>query len=506
MPKVNKLTSDLIYGFTSSLLLDRFDQPRPIPQFHKELWDLFCSDERYVAIAAPRGHAKSTAITHSSVLASVLFRFKTFVIIVSDTEGQAVQFLGDIKKEVQENKKLIDLFNVHKVVKDTESDLIVSFTDGHEFRIMAKGSEQKVRGIKWRNKRPDLIVCDDLENDEIVLNEERRAKFRQWFFQALMPSGSDEAHVRIVGTIIHLDSLLERLMPSWVSDDTVDTDLKTYSRNKKRAWLSVKYRAHPGPNDYSSILWPEKFPQHRLERIRRLYQEQGDLEGYSQEYLNNPIDEGSAYFRKEDFLPVETLDEYMDYYTGVDLAISEKDKRAFTAIITAGLNSQGVLKVVDCRRFRTADAFEIIDEIFSVHKRYKPQLITIEQENIARAIGSVLDVEQRNRQLYLNLNPSVVTQDKVKRARSIQARMRAGQVQFHKDTEWFPALHEEMLQFPKGKYADQVDALAHIGLTIDSMVDVPTPQEIEEEEYQMDLIDGQYKLFEEQGMDPVTGY
>lgn len=53
--------------------------------------------------------------------------------------------------------------------------------DGHMFRI-TKGAEQKIRGLKWNNKRPDLIICDDLENDEIVLNKERRAKFKRWFY------------------------------------------------------------------------------------------------------------------------------------------------------------------------------------------------------------------------------------------------------------------------------------------------------------------------------------
>jgi hypothetical protein len=57
--------------------------------------------------------------------------------------------------------------------------------DGHQFRIMALGSEQKVRGLLWNGRRPNLIVGDDLENDEIVMNSERRQKFANWVDNAL---------------------------------------------------------------------------------------------------------------------------------------------------------------------------------------------------------------------------------------------------------------------------------------------------------------------------------
>jgi hypothetical protein len=157
-----ELNAKVVHGFTSALLMSKFDDPKPTPTFHHELWDLACSKHPKVAIAAPRGHAKSTAVTHCFTLACVMFRVKKYVLIVSDTEGQAIQFLSDIKKEILENDKLRDLFGVRGFVKETETDIIVEFEDGIQFRITAKGSEQKVRGLKWRNKRPDLIVCDDL--------------------------------------------------------------------------------------------------------------------------------------------------------------------------------------------------------------------------------------------------------------------------------------------------------------------------------------------------------
>ena len=186
-----KLSPELIYGFAGSVLSQRFDDAKRTPECHLEWWGLCCSDEPFVAIAAPRGHAKSTTITHCYTLASVLFKDRRFVLVVSDTYEQAVLFLKDIYTELVDNDELAALFGKITFEKEAENDIIAKLEDGTRFRIMAKGSEQKVRGIKWDGMRPDLIVCDDLENDEIVLNKERREKFKKWFTGALLPCRSD---------------------------------------------------------------------------------------------------------------------------------------------------------------------------------------------------------------------------------------------------------------------------------------------------------------------------
>lgn len=50
-----KLTADIIDGFVQTLLAPSFDDPTTTPHFHRELWDLCCSDHNLVAVAAPRG-------------------------------------------------------------------------------------------------------------------------------------------------------------------------------------------------------------------------------------------------------------------------------------------------------------------------------------------------------------------------------------------------------------------------------------------------------------------
>ena len=316
------LDSQVIHGFVQSCLQRKFDQPVATPAVHLEWWDLCCGKDTHIAIAAPRKHAKSTAITFSYILAAVLFKQYKFVIICSDTESQSTLFLGDIKQELIENEDIISLFGIKKFNKLSETDIIVEFDDGTEFRIMAKGAEQKLRGIKWRGMRPDLIICDDMENDEAIMNADRREKFRRWFYGALLPCRANNGKVIIVGTILHMDSLLERLMPVVSAATTTTTELKDFTSKKSGYFKSVKYRAHT-PN-YSHILWVEQWPKESLIAERESFVNQGLLDVYSREYLNYPIDESSAYFKRDDFIPLtdNDLDSNLIYYSAIDFAIS----------------------------------------------------------------------------------------------------------------------------------------------------------------------------------------
>jgi phage terminase large subunit-like protein len=57
--------------------------------------------------------------------------------------------------------------------------------------------------------------------------------------------------------------------------------------------------------------------------------------------------------------------------------------------------------------------------------------------------------------------------DKAIRARSIQARMATSGLFVPTKAAWFSAFREELLQFPAGKYDDQVDALSLVGQMLD---------------------------------------
>lgn len=488
-----KLTADVVAGFVGSVLSSRFDGQSSSPDFHHECWELCCSDEKFVAIAAPRGHAKSTGVTLGYGLATLLFRERKFMLLVSDTEAQASLFLGTFKQELQDNTELIELFGIKRnekglvqFAKDTETDIIVDCEDGHKFRIIAKGAEQKLRGLIWNGSRPDIIMCDDMENDELVLNKDRREKMRKWFKGALLPCRSDSGVVRMVGTILHADSLLERNMPNPSDKMTVIEDLKQYS-TRKGMWKSVKYRAHN--SDFSKLLWPSK---KKAADFRMLYDEavkDGTTDIYSQEYLNEPIDESVSFFKKSDFLPITQDDRQakLNYYITADLAISESEKADFSVFVIAGVDEDKRIHVKDVIRERM-DGKVIVDTFLALQKLYDPIAIGVEDMQISKAIGPFLREEMIKNNTFISLLPlKHGGKDKSTRARSIQARLRAHGLKFNKEGDWYPIFENECLAFPRGKHDDQVDAFAYLGLMLDALIEAPTKEEYEDELYAEEL-------------------
>lgn len=504
------LTSQLVHGFTKSLLAHKFDSPKPTPDFHLEMWEYCCSPDRYVAIAAPRGHAKSTAISLCYVLAAICFRENDYIWIISDTETQSIQFLQDIKVELLENEELRSLFQIRKILKDNEKDIIFSMgPDSHKVRITAKSTGSSVRGGKWRNKRPNLVVGDDLENDEIVLNLDRREKFRQWFFGAVLPALSDSGKIRIVGTILHFDSFLNRLMPVTKgpgSEFTINEPLKLYSTDPNRPWKTILFRAHPSIDDFSQILWEDKFTQKRLNQIRATYIAQGYPEGYSQEFLNNPIDDSNAFFKRDDFLPMEEPDLHSikEYYITGDFAVSLSDRADFSVLIAAGLDEEGILHITEVRRGRW-DSKEIIEQLFSIYQKYRAHAFITEKGVIEKSLGPFIHDEMfRKDRPFLNIQALPAAVDKRTRARAIQGRMRAGGCKFNKDAEWYLEFEDEMLKFDRGVHDDQVDSMAWLGIWINNMYNAPTKKEIELQAYEDDLnLDDSLRF---SGRSSVTGY
>lgn len=484
-----KLTAEMVEALSGVYLSPRYDSPQPTPEFHRECWERYCSPALAAATAAPRNHAKSTALTHDYGLAAALFRECNYIIIVGSSEELAIEHLNDIANELRENDDLIRDFKLKGFVTDQKTDIIVGCEDGYQFRFIARGAEQKIRGRKWNGTRPGLIICDDLEDDEQVANRDRRIKFRRWFFRACKQSLRDGGKIRVHGTILHEDSLLNHLI-------------------KNPTWASKLYKAHRAFSDFSEILWEEKFPEARLRAIREEFIKEGDAAGYSQEYLNDPRDNDESYLRETDFLPMreEHFDQYLKFFVGVDFAISKADTANRTSFTIAGQDTGNVLNFMD-QRVSRIDALEIVEEFFSVQARWQPDMFFVEDGQIWKAISPMLTKEMLKRDMFLSITAITPVKDKKTRGRSFQKRMRAGACRFNKQAPWYPEYFEELMRFTGDSEAlldDQFDSTATLCLGIERMPEVEEEDTITEEE--LAFIRESDSFRKNSGRSSVTGY
>lgn len=342
-----------------------------------------------------------------------------------------------------------------------------------------------------------------MENDELVMNKERREKMKRWFNSALLPCMSRTGIIRVVGTILHMDSLLEGMMPRPNDRWSKQEPLKLWSEVKRNGWVGVKYRAHS--DDFKHILWPSAFTAEKFKELKANRDGDGLGDVYSQEYLNIPLDMANAYFKGGDFQEStkEARQQKLHKYISVDLAVSEAARADYSVFIVAGVDENRQLHILNVIRDRM-DAREIVDTLIWLQKYYDPELFGIEEMQVSKAIGPFLREEMIRTGVFLNLVPlKHGGKDKIQRAKTIQARMRAQSVFFDKTGDWYQTFEDELRRFPRDTHDDQVDAFAYLGLLLDKIVEAPTKQEMEEEEYESELRRGDGG---DAGRSQCTGY
>jgi len=463
------LTADLIEAFAGTFLSPRYDDAKPTPQFHREAWELYASAEKQAGVIAPRDHAKSTGLTFDYILAEVLFRTSDYVILIGSTEDKAAEQLSNISEELETNEDLRIQFGIRTFESQTKTEIIVVHDDGHRFRVLARGAEQKIRGAMWKGKRPNLIVCDDMEDDEQVENKERRAKFRRWFFRAAKQALSKSGKIRVHGTVLHEDSLLARLR-----------------RNK--VWKFLFYKAHESYSDFSNLLWPERWTKEELRTRQIEFEEDDDSAGYSQEFLNTPLDGNQKYLRASDFIAMneEDYEAPKKYFCGVDFAFSKKTTANHSSFTVGGVCTRNLIHHVDEHRERM-DSLEVVNKFFEVARRWDIQTFFVPSGKDWLAIKPVLMREMlKFGNPILDIEEVLDNADKAAKGRIYQKKHKAGFCRYDKRADWYPAYETELLSFTgvsEAKSDDQFDSTATLHRGIEMGVDIEEDDFIEEDEW-----------------------
>jgi hypothetical protein len=489
-----QLDAQLIENFAGAYLSPRYDQPHPVAPFHRETWGLYCDRSLdNIAVAAPRKHGKSSALTDAFLDAAMLWRWRRYTVFFSSSEDLAIEHLGRTIDTFKNNELIIRDFGIKDFIVDTQTDIVVLCSDGYTFRIRALGSGQKIRGLNWLGMRPDMLLGDDLESKENISTKETRAAFRRWWFREAMQLLGERGLARVHGTILHDDSLLWNL---------------THSPG---SWTGRIFRAHTSYSNYSNILWPERFTVSELKKRQAEFVDAKDPGGYSCEYLNAPRDREDAYLKKEWFLPLE--DHERDLFrmraAGVDLAISQADSANHTVFIVGGKRVGGHCDVLS-RRKGHMDAADIINTFFEIQALWSPQCFFVERGVIYEAIRPTLEAEMRERNIYLNIVLKTPVKDKAARGRPMQKRMRFGGLSFDKSMEGYDEYESVMLLFTAEAEAledDDFDATAWLVIGLEEMPEVEPEDAVPDDpEGDEDLPPGLSQASHQDGRSPVTGY
>lgn len=429
-------------------------------------------------VAAPRGHAKSTNFTFKDDLHAILYAYKHYILILSDSSEQAEGFLDDIKTELEDNANIIMDFGSLKGDKVWRTGVILTKTD---IKAEAIGSGKKVRGRRHRNWRPDLIVLDDIENDENVNTPEQRRKLKNWFDKAVSKAGDTYTDIMYIGTILHYDSLLNNVLqnPRYktkkyraVISEAVNTKLwdewegiytNLFNENHEE-----DARAFYEANEEemllgAEVLWEEKLSYYDLMEIKV---SEGTA-SFNSELQNDPIDPESATFNPEwfDYYEPELMDFSSPEFVFVaanDPSLGKNKKSDTSSIINLALSTKtGYMYVADASVERRKPDV-IIDDVFEMNRRLKRDYkkgfykFGVEVVQFQYFFKEVMAAKSAEEGEYIPIEEIQSTVNKVLRIESLQPVIKNKYLKFNREHK---TLLKQLQEFPMGKNDDAPDGL-----------------------------------------------
>lgn len=270
-----------------------------------------------------RGHAKST---HMDIMIPMWLKCQkkreiNVMVLVGKSEDSAKTLLGDIQAELQYNKRYIADFGQQYNAGNWMDGQFVT-ADGTAFFSLGRG--QSPRGLRHRNHRPDYIVIDDLDDDELCLNDSRVTKTTEWVKEALFGAfGADGGRFIMVGNLISKTSVLANILKT---PGVFTTQVNVLDKNGKPSW---------------SELWKPDMIKAKAEFM--------GYRAFQKEFMNNPITEG-AVFRNDWIKWKEPLPlrEYAEIVLYIDPSFKPTTKNDYKAAKLWGKTKLGELHLIDC--------------------------------------------------------------------------------------------------------------------------------------------------------------
>jgi predicted phage terminase large subunit-like protein len=470
-----------------------------IPDFHLDLirkLDLFEKDALGVnnlLVTMPPRHAKST---YSTVLFPSYFMARDprrFVMSCSYNAELATGFGREVRETVE-----------NLLISQAFPDFILSpkFTAADSWRTESGGLYNAVGIGGTTSGRPAnlLIVDDPIKAREEAESMTQRNKTWSYYTSALatrlQPTHDNRpAKQLIILTRWHPDDIGGRLQETddwaeglWehVNYPAIRTETKrttvlrtalppdhplfldTAKPEDKAKIAQIKSRLarrppKPGEETLEATLaekvehalWPARFPLADLKRRERL-----NPHDFASLYQQEPFIRGgnlikSSWWRTypSDLNPthLQTL------IIAVDTAFKAKESADFSVALTAGMDAQGDLYVIDVMRARL-DYPELKTRLIQLNNRWRGRGLRglyIEDKASGQSI-----IQDLKRGTGMAVIPYPVRGDKVTRVHSVLPLIEGGRVFLPESAPWLDEFIEECVTFPSSRHDDQVDALA----------------------------------------------
>lgn len=415
---------------------------------HRGMCDFIMHPHKRKLDLEPRGSFKSTVITISYSILSILRNPDIRILIDSEDLAVSKKFLSEIKPHFESNHEFRKLFGDLTGRKWTDSEIIVSSRkrDRKEPTILTGGVETPRVGM-----HVDLLIEDDLHSQHNTQTPEQVEKvIKHWQLNgSILEPGGEEI---IIGT-------------RWLVGDLYDT-VMSQEKARRKAKLSPKYiiRKRSAYNANGTLYFPTRLTHEFLEDQKLT---QGSRI-FACQYLNNAVDESAVLFKPSWIKWYGRQTPSNLYITAiVDPAISQKDDACNTAFTQVGTDPDGFLYVLDAVILKCLP-HELIDWILKLQQLWSPKVFGVETVAFQKAIKYWAQERMRNTGQWVNIQElktdTRVTKDM--RIKALIPYVESGTMQFpgigpQSLSGGLRQLYEEMTTYPMSKTFDGLDSLAY---------------------------------------------
>lgn len=380
-----------------------------------------------------------------------------FAAAFADTDQQAQTHLASFKAELDANVLLRadfpDLVEPKTRGRGTiMADRVSLYHAKSGFVFAAAGMDSSNLGMKVGDRRPDLIILDDIEPHEGRYSSDLATKRLNTLREAILPLNI-RAHVVMVGTVTMQDSIVHQVVKrsrgNFESEDPNEpTNWVEEEHIVARHWLPIVTL----DDGSRASIWPAKWSLAFLESIE-------GTRGYMKNYANDPLGADGDYWTIEDFreAPQRILDGVTHEVISVDPAVTEKKSSDATAISAVGFGREikaCVLYEATAVRVGPDEVrLKVIEFVIRALERGHVVLVIVEVNQGGDLWKKILHSLPVRVKTYSSTAPKPV------RAAEALNHYNRGRVYHVRKGRGVHDVEGEMVAFPKAPHDDRVDSV-----------------------------------------------
>lgn len=364
-------------------------------EIHYRLADKYFSMDKQILIESFRGSAKSTLMEWLVLYTAVMGELKGFgkvgfIAFIGDSAENGVKnFFRNLVAKIDKSDLLQQLLTIQR---KTDAEMELVNPDGVELYLKGFGAGTNIRGVRYKNMRPSVIIMDDVTTNEAKTSEAIQNTINDNFYKSIMPALHPTKYkVFVIGTPISEKDIIHQL-----------------SQNKH--WSVHKFpvcQKFPCTKEEFVGSWVDRFPYEAVKEKYDMLEEAGKAQDFYQEYMLEITDLTTRLVDPEDikwFDPTMVKKNKGAYniYISTDFATSTKKSADYSVISVWAISNNNDWLLVDGQCVRQTMQ-ENLDDIFRYVTKWKPLSVGIESSGQQGGFLSIIEEMMMKRNVWFTL-------------------------------------------------------------------------------------------------------